>query len=343
MEIRVPRMNASDDTVMLREWLVESGEQVQAGQGIAVCETSKSAFEVSTSEAGFLHFQAPIDEEIAVGALLAVVTSQASYDWSQREPSVETVVNPEQRVSKRARALIEEHQIDMGAFAGLELVSEGDVSAYLARQQPLSLSGDKVVVVGGRGHGRVCIDVLRQNPQYEIVGLVDDNMEVGTTVLGVPVLGTLADLPQIYESGVGKAVMAIACILNLSQREELCARVRGMGFEIPNLIHPRAIIEPSARMGRGVQVLAGAIVGSLAQLHDDCVINHGSIVSHDCIIHRGAHLAPGCILAGAVEVGSNTLMGMGATAYMWARIGANVIVHNGQNIMHDIPDGEVVS
>ncbi len=238
---------------------------------------------------------------------------------------------------------MEAHQLTAEDFPNLDLVSGSDVRAYLAARSPAPVKGDQIVVVGGGGHGRVCIDLLRLNPQYTIAGLVDDGMEVGQDVLGVPVLGGLDDLPEIFNNGVGKAVMAIASILNLPFREELLARIREIGFEIPTLIHPSAIIEPSVRIGQGVQVLAGAIVGSAAELHHDCVVNHGSIVSHDCIIRRNAHLAPGCILAGAVEIGSNSLMGMGATAYMWVKVGDNAIVHNGLNLFHDVANGARVA
>lgn len=335
-------MNASDDVVLLREWPVANGDRVEKGCTIAVCESSKAAFEVTATGDGYLHFQLPIDQEVAVGGLLAVISSEPEYQWSTAVQDNPEQATSDQRFSKAAQQLVDAHQIPASAFAGMDLVGQRDVQAYLDRQSPPPLCGTRILVCGGRGHGRVCLDILRARAEYEIAGIVDDDLEVGIEVLGFPVLGTFADLPRLYDSGITKAIMAIACLGNLRSRENLCERVRRIGFEIPNLIHPKAIIEPSVRMGTGVQVLAGAIVGSLAKLHDDCVINHGSIVSHDCVIHQNAHLAPGCILAGNVEVGSNTLMGMGATVYLGTRIGQDVVVHNGYNVVHDVPDATVL-
>lgn len=333
MDVLVPRMNASDDVVVLREWPLPSGARISKGDIVAVCETSKSAFEIPSPADGFLHYQAEIDSEVRVGGRLAIVSETETFQWPETEQVKE---RESQVISKAARELMEAHQIPAQTFAHLELVSGSDVRAYLTSSTPLDL--DKIVIVGGGGHGQVCIDLLRRYPQYKLAGVVDDGMTVGQDVLGVPVLGGLNDLPRIFDEGVGKAVMAIASILNLPFREELLGRVRDIGFEIPTLVHASAIVEPSAKIGRGVQILAGAIVGSAVELHQDCVINHGSIVSHDCVIHRNAHLAPGCILAGAVTVGANSLVGMGVSAYVGLKIGKNAIINNGLSLFHDVPD-----
>ena len=50
----------------------------------------------------------------------------------------------------------------------------------------------KVIVIGGGGHAKVVIDCI-QCAGDTVVGILDDGMEVGSTILGIPVLGKISD------------------------------------------------------------------------------------------------------------------------------------------------------
>jgi sugar O-acyltransferase (sialic acid O-acetyltransferase NeuD family) len=161
-------------------------------------------------------------------------------------------------------------------------------------------------------------------------------------VLGVPVLGNSSLFAKLRAEGIEHAVLGIGSVTNHRVRARLYDRLVAAGFKIPNLTHPRAMIEPSVTMGVGNQIFAGAVLGSAAKLGDNTIINSGTIVSHDCVIASHTHLSPGAILAGGVEVGENTLVGMGVTVYLGVRIGSNVVISNGSHIMKDVPDGSIV-
>lgn len=73
----VPRLNSNDDTAVLLEWLVADGATVQAGQPVAVLETSKSAVEIEVPRGGVLTGRAPVGEEYAVGQSIATLVDPA--------------------------------------------------------------------------------------------------------------------------------------------------------------------------------------------------------------------------------------------------------------------------
>lgn len=77
------------------------------------------------------------------------------------------------------------------------------------------------------------------------------------------------------------------------------------------LIHPTAVISPSATIGSGTVIMAGAIIQARARIGKHCIINTGATVDHDCIIGDYAHIAPGAHLCGHVEVGEGALVGVG--------------------------------
>ena len=194
------------------------------------------------------------------------------------------------------------------------------------------------------------IDAINSVREYNIVGILDDFAVQGSSVYGYTVLGKINDeLPKLYDDGLRLAVNAIGGMANSQEDPLFTARVvvadkiRSYGFIIPNIIHPRAIVEPTAKMGDGNIVLAGANIGSKAIIEDDCYINTNSMVSHECHIGRGVRIAPGAILAGRIKVGENSLIGMGVTIYMNAKVGKNSIVYNGVNVYKSVPNNKILT
>ncbi|MFI6794757.1 2-oxo acid dehydrogenase subunit E2 [Streptosporangium canum] len=76
-DIRVPKLNNNDTEYLVVEWLVEDGKPVQAGDPVAVLETSKAADELEAAEPGHLHHVAGLNTWIAPGAVLARITPEA--------------------------------------------------------------------------------------------------------------------------------------------------------------------------------------------------------------------------------------------------------------------------
>jgi len=54
----------------------------------------------------------------------------------------------------------------------------------------------KIILVGGGGHSKSCIDVIELEGKFEIAGIVDANLS-SNQVLGYPVLGGDRDLPNL--------------------------------------------------------------------------------------------------------------------------------------------------
>ena len=57
---------------------------------------------------------------------------------------------------------------------------------------------DSVILIGGGGHSKVVIDCI-QSSGGQVVGILDDGIAVGTSVLGVPVLGKIEDYKKYLQ------------------------------------------------------------------------------------------------------------------------------------------------
>jgi len=194
-----------------------------------------------------------------------------------------------------------------------------------------------IIIVGASGHGSVIADIIQRTKEHRLVGFVDSRKPAGTRVLGAPVLGdedVLREMCKRHEVtglclGVGDNWL----------RGQLAERLADLNLPFTTVVHPSAQLAPSARLGRGVVIMAGAIVNCSAEVGDFCIINTKASLDHDGQMHANSSLAPGATVGGAVEIGAYTAVGIGAVVREKVRIGANTVIGAGAVVLHDIPAG----
>jgi UDP-perosamine 4-acetyltransferase len=193
----------------------------------------------------------------------------------------------------------------------------------------------KLVVIGGGGHAKVVLETFYLAPGFSVIGVLDART-AGSKLLGTPVLGGDEMLPALKQQGVAAAFVAIG---DNQTRQRVADELRRAGFDLPSVIHPTAIVSPSAEIGAGAIVMAGAKIGPEARIGELAVVNTGAIIEHDVIIGRAAHVAPGCCLAGGVSVGDRALIGVGSAVRPQIRIGEDAVIGVGSAVVADISPG----
>lgn len=196
---------------------------------------------------------------------------------------------------------------------------------------------EKIVLVGAGGHCKVIIDIIKSMRKYEIV-CITDSKGVGDKIFDIPIIGSDEVLPQVYKGGVRNAFVCLGSINNIGFRDKIYYKLRKIGYEVPKLIHNKAIVSPYAKIEDGTCVMAGAVVNAGAVIQENCIINTSSIIEHDCVIGRNSHISPGANLAGGVKIGDNSHVGMGASIIQGVTIGTNVVIGAGAVVLEDLKD-----
>lgn len=193
-------------------------------------------------------------------------------------------------------------------------------------------------IIGAGGHAKVVIGTARAMECADPIGVLDDDpARVGSEVLGVPVLGAI-DVETVARLGVERAVLAIG---NNRVRAELAARLAGH-VAWATLIHPSAVVAPTAHIGEGAVVFAGAVIQPDAVIGRHAIVNTGATIDHDCVIGDFAHIAPGVHLAGNVHIGEGAFMGIGSCAVPGVRVGNWATVGAGGVVIADVPPSVMV-
>lgn len=184
-----------------------------------------------------------------------------------------------------------------------------------------------LILIGGSGHAKVIVGLARQLG-VPVECCLDDNPALhGATLLGVPVRGPTASFPLTGR----RAVLAIG---NNAIRARLASCLPA---EWVTLVHPRAFVEPSVRLGPGTVVFAGAIVQPDTVIGAHAILNTGATVDHDGRIGDFVHLAPGVHLAGNVTIEEGAFVGVGVSVIPGRRIGAWTTVGAGAAVVRDLP------
>jgi UDP-perosamine 4-acetyltransferase len=201
---------------------------------------------------------------------------------------------------------------------------------------------NKIIVLGGGGHARVLIDLIKTSGKYEIMGILDKKLKMGSSQMGIAVLGKDNLLPELYEKGCKNACIGVGSIKENGKREDLFLKVKKAGYSVPYLIHPCAFVSKETAIFEGVQIMAGAIVQAGCQIGENTLINTGAIIEHDCIIGKHVHICPGTVISGGCTIGDGVFIGAGATVMQGTKIGINAIIGLGSVVINEIKAGEKV-
>ncbi len=356
--VTIPLLNPNETEALLAAVHVQEGQPVAAGDLLATLETTKSTADLTAERAGYVvGLRLAAGQTVQAGEALCYLAEQP--DWTlpveaappAASPAAPSTFNggpPGLRITQPALALARQHGLALERLPLDRLVTESLVRALLETPAPTAAAPGPafdptaLVIYGGGGHGKALIDLARRLGTYRLVGILDDGLPAGQTILGLPVLGGAAELPRLYAQGVRLAINAVGGIGNLQTRLRIFEKLETAGFVCPTVVHPTAWVEASASLSPGVQVFAQAYVGSEARLGYGCIVNTGAIVSHDCQVGDYANLSPGAILAGEVTIGPGALVGMGATVNLRVTIGPGARIGNGATVKENVPERGVV-
>ena len=195
---------------------------------------------------------------------------------------------------------------------------------------------EKIILIGGGGHCKSCIDVIEQQGKYQIAGIVDVSEKLHQKVLGYEIIATDDDLPQLaheYEN----FLITLGQIKSPEKRIRIFQTLKESGAKLPVIISPLAYVSKHAEIGDGTIIMHQALINAGAKIGKNCIVNTKVLIEHDAIIGDHCHIATGAIINGGVRVGSGTFFGSNAVCKEYIEIGENAVIGCGTKIIKNIP------
>lgn len=355
--IKIEKETVSDDEYLITEVYRESGKEVEKGELLFSFETSKADVDVESQATGYLYHNVKEEQTVKVGDIVAYISEKAIKNPQElfEKKAIKRTDSADSewegvRVSESAMELIKKHGLSRKDFPDLRFVREKDILKAIQKKEApskvysksSSLNYHDVLIIGGRGGAKMVIEAIKSTNYLGIKGIIDDKLDIGGEIMGIPVLGGDKELEKLMNEGYQNVVLSFSSLHNLQSREKKYQELKKKNFQFPNIVHAKATVEPSVIMGEGNIVLANAMVGSEVELGNINYVNTGAMICHESTTGANNHFAPNSVIAGRVRVGSNNLIGMCVTTYFEIEIGDNNIINNGFNLIKNLKDNQVL-
>ena len=144
---------------------------------------------------------------------------------------------------------------------------------------------NRLLILGAGGFGQMAKETALELG-YEEVVFLDDAAD------GEDVIGRCCDYILRHE----EYPVAVAAFGNNKTRLYWTDRLLAAGYQVPALVHPSAVVSPSAVLESGCFVMQRAVVNTHTRIERAALINSGAVVDHDSVVCAGAHVGLGSIV-----------------------------------------------
>lgn len=203
---------------------------------------------------------------------------------------------------------------------------------------------ERVILIGAGQHCNVVMYNIAAEGKYEVACIAEvDETKCNTTINGVhvePFKNFDEQAMRVLEEKYNTNLFFIS-FGTMKWRKPVFEYLSCHGWQAVNVIHPDAVVSPTAKLGKGVLIECGCLVTPSPVIGDNVVVNTGSQVNHDNIVEDHVYIASGVILSGGVTIGNNTLLDDGVIITLGTKVGKDCLIGAGAVVTKDIPDGKV--
>lgn len=152
---------------------------------------------------------------------------------------------------------------------------------------------------------------------------------------------TTDDRPRL-EAGATR-ISYLAAVSDEVWRLRIHAACQAAGWRAETVIHPTAVISPSATVDAGVFIGPLAVVSSEARIGAHSIVHIHASVGHDCTVGSFCSILPGARLSGKVQVGDRVLIGSNAFIGAGLKVEDDCRIDALSYVGRDIPESHLVS
>lgn len=136
-----------------------------------------------------------------------------------------------------------------------------------------------LLILGAGQYGALVYEIAESLECFNNIDFLDDQKAEGT----VGDFGAAESLNGSYDA-------AIVAIGNATLRLSLTERLRSYGYVIPTLVHKKAYVSPSAKLGDGCVIEPMAVIQTKAEVGNCCFVSAGAVVNHNATVCDGCHI-----------------------------------------------------
>ena len=202
------------------------------------------------------------------------------------------------------------------------------------------MNKQKIILVGGGGHCKACIDVIEAENKFQIEGILDLPNKLGEQVLDYKIIGNDNDIAKYAKKGFS-FLLTVGHIGDEKLRQKLFDEIKKEKGELPSIISSNAYVSTYSEIETGTIIMHQAIVNANSKIGENCIINNKALVEHDCNIGNNSHISTNAVVNGTCNIGNNCFIGSSSVIKNNTNICDKVIIGAGSVVTKDIIEAGV--
>jgi sugar O-acyltransferase (sialic acid O-acetyltransferase NeuD family) len=190
----------------------------------------------------------------------------------------------------------------------------------------------EIYIVGAGTYGEVMYE-LAEILGYKVNGFYDeDENKLNLSIMGVEIIRKFSTLNQNEINGKN----FIVAIGNNNTRLNIMNKINEFGGFTPTLIHPSAVISPSAQIGKGVYIHANACIWTKVKIDDYCIISPNVVIAHHTNVGKACLISTLSGVGASIKIEDLVFVGMGCTLITGLNVvGENSLIGAGAVVIKD--------
>lgn len=198
------------------------------------------------------------------------------------------------------------------------------------------MSNEKIILVGGGGHCKSCIEVVESTDKYLITHILDVPQKVGESILDYKINGTDDDIDLYLEDKRNSFLLTIGQTKSAHLRKKLFQKIIAKDGNLPIIISSKALVSKRTQIGRGSIIMHAAVLNADVIVGENCIINNNVNLEHDAKIGNHTHIATNAVINGNCIIGNEVLIGSNSVVLHGVNITDFTIIGAGSVVVKDI-------
>lgn len=199
----------------------------------------------------------------------------------------------------------------------------------------------KIAIIGSQDLAQQIAHLVNTDSDTQrVVGFYDDFVEQDTLVKELPILGKIANIEEDFFNKKFDELLIGIGYKHFGFRKKL---FDDLNPKIPfaTFVHSSCVVDKTAKIGKGSVLYPTSIIDQNVIVENNVLVNLGCCISHDSTIGHHSYLSPRVAIAGKVNVGECSFIGINATIIDGISIIKNTTIGAATNVIKNIIEAGV--
>ena len=201
---------------------------------------------------------------------------------------------------------------------------------------------NNVIIFGTSKYTDLVEHYFETYTDYKVCGYtVNANYLKETTYNGKPVVA-FENLENQFSPEEYLIFIALGPDQINSTRKKLYMECKERGYHFASFIHPKALIDPSAKIGEHCIIMENVVIHAFCEVGENSIYFPSSAITHHSYIGPHSFVSSGVIVGGCSKVGERAFIGMSTVINSYGDVGDGCFIASGTIVAEKIGDNHFV-